>query len=71
MKHLAKRRKNKMTNFNFKNFSIQQEILKRVQREDMIQWSISNTNLELPKYEKPFIKRNSVGWLNLLRELKP
>lgn len=52
------------------NWSVQNEIRKRAQREADYAWAISNTNTELPKYETPKVEKNKRAW-GLLMALRP
>ncbi len=57
--------------FNTKNWNIQDEIAKRAKKESDYLWSISNTNVELPKYEKVARVPLSAGLYNMLKQILP
>lgn len=54
---------------------LQQEIVKKVNREADHQWALSPTDHYLPKYEKPEIAENKPGWVHffsiMFKQLMP
>lgn len=60
---------------NHANWSIQSEIVKRVQLEDRHNWALKEEKIELPKYVKPKKVEYNAGVWNfvkgILKELQP
>ncbi len=52
--------------YNFKDFSIQKEIKKRVNKEAEIIWAMNTETPPIPKFQKAKILKNNIGWLNLI-----
>ena len=57
--------------FNEKNWTIETEIKKRVNKEALYNWAISKTDTRLPKYEKPQKLKLTAGVFNMCRQLLP
>lgn len=54
-----------------RNWSVRNEVIKRVQREAEVEFWEKYKQGELPKYQKCENIKMSPGWINLLKELKP
>lgn len=61
--------------FNHKNWSVGQEIKKRVNKESEVEYFSKLTLPPLPKFMKVIVKKNEPGWvhfvLQTLRQLRP
>lgn len=60
-----------MNNFNYKNWSIQQEIKKRVNMEALVEWAQNYKPMKIPKVKKVEKVEFTAGVYTFLRELLP
>lgn len=54
-----------------KPFNIIDVIQARVNKEAYFEYALEKINIRLPKYEKPIIQKDRVGWINFFKQLLP